>query len=365
QRRGHGQAARARRGQHARPRHLRGSASSAHDRWPARRLLRHHGSVPSLRRPLAGHHLGAQPADARLDRSGDLRQSTARVRGRARPQPAGARWRRVGGVRARQRRRLLRQGRVCRAHARELLRQSESERLHANRHPAREGRASAGLSLPAGCLGWPYLLALAGAPVMMNFMRRPVPLVAGTLMCVLLPAMPGAVAAQEELPFYRVEGTIIGSLPPQPLAMPASRNHNYWGFRLLAASHLGRRGADFDAIAGGVDLQWRGGSTLSATVGYQRTTCEVGQCNDHLMFETRGRFNFLTGGPTIAGALGDDNASTTVGFELGIGYSPDVAPRLNACAFDIGMPVAIAMLQSVRLVVFAKPSVAWDFHCGG
>jgi len=200
---------------------------------------------------------------------------------------------------------------------------------------------------------------------MMNCMRRPVPLVAGTLMCVLLPAMPGAVAAQEELPFYRVEGTIIGSLPPQPLAMPASRNHNYWGFRLLAASHLGRRGADFDAIAGGVDLQWRGGSTLSATVGYQRTTCEVGQCNDHLMFETRGRFNFLTGGPTIAGALGDDNASTTVGFELGIGYSPDVAPRLNACAFDIGMPVAIAMLQSVRLVVFAKPSVAWDFHCGG
>src|SRR5690606_2161588 len=107
------------------------------------------------------------------------------------------------------------------------------------------------------------------------------------------------------------------------------------------------------------------GSTLSATVGYQRTTCEVGQCNDHLMFETRGRFNFLTGGPTIAGALSDDNASTTVGFELAIGYSPDVAPRLNACAFDIGMPVDSGLLQRGRLVVLAKSSVTWAFHRGG
>ncbi|HEU5208974.1 MAG TPA: hypothetical protein VFU06_06135 [Longimicrobiales bacterium] len=196
-------------------------------------------------------------------------------------------------------------------------------------------------------------------------MRRPVPLLAGALLCALLHAGTGTAAAQEQLPFSRVEGTIIGSMGPQPLPMPASRNHNYWGFRLQAASHLGRSGADFEAIAGGVDLQWRGGSTFGVTAGYQRTACDVGECNNHLMFEGRGRFNFITGGPTIAGALGDANASTTVGFDVGLGFSPDIAPRLNACAFDIGMPVAIAMLQSVRLVVFAKPTLAWDFHCGG
>jgi len=200
----------------------------------------------------------------------------------------------------------------------------------------------------------------------LDIMRRPLRLLAGALIASGAAAIEaGTAAAQETLPFYRVEGTIIGSMPPLPLPMPASRNHNYWGFRLQAAQHSGRSGADLDGIAAGVDLQWRGGSVFGATAGYQRAECDAGVCNDHLMFEGRGRFNFITGGPTIAAPLGDPNASTTVGFEMGIGYSPDIMPDVNACAFDIGMPVAIAMLQSVRLVVFAKPTIAWDFHCGG
>ncbi len=197
-------------------------------------------------------------------------------------------------------------------------------------------------------------------------MRRPVHFLAGALVTLVAAAtIPSSASAQEEPPLTRVEATPIGSMPPLPLPMPASRNHNYWGFRLQAARHAGRNGADLDAIAGGVDLQWRGGSVFGLTAGYQRAACDTGDCNDHVMFEGRGRFNFITGGPTIAGTLGDANASTTVGFEVGLGYAPDVTERLNACSFDIGMPVAIAMLQSVRLVLFAKPTVAWDFHCGG
>ncbi len=193
-------------------------------------------------------------------------------------------------------------------------------------------------------------------------MRRPVLLLAAALLAC---AADADRAAAQDAPLYRVEATPIGSMPPLPLPMPASRNHNYWGFRLQAARHAGRAGADLEAIAAGVDLQWRGGSVFGVTAGYQRADCDLADCNDHLMFEGRGRFNFITGGPTIAGALGDNNASTTVGFEMGIGYAPDVTERLNACTFDVGVPVALAMLQSVRLVLFAKPGLAWDFHCGG
>jgi len=199
-----------------------------------------------------------------------------------------------------------------------------------------------------------------------NIMRRPLHLLTGGLLAsAAIATQTSTAAAQEELPFNRVEGTIIGSMPPLALPMPASRNHNYWGLRLQAARHAGRTGIDLDGIAGGVDLQWRGGSIFGATAGYQRADCDVGDCNDHLMFESRARFNFITGGPTIAGPLGDSNASTTVGFEMGVGYAPDIMPDVNACAFDIGMPVSLAMLQSVRLVVFAKPTLVWDFHCGG
>ncbi|MGH7445760.1 MAG: hypothetical protein ACREKM_12820, partial [Longimicrobiales bacterium] len=31
--------------------------------------------------------------------------------------------------------------------------------------------------------------------------------------------------------------------------------------------------------------------------------------------------------------------------------------------FDLGMPLSLAMLQRVRLVAFATPSIAWDVDC--
>jgi hypothetical protein len=83
------------------------------------------------------------------------------------------------------------------------------------------------------------------------------------------------------------------------------------------------------------------------------------------MFGLRARFNVITGGPTLARLVGDYSATSTLGAEMGMGYAPGVQQDLNACTFDLGMPLSIAMLQRVRLVTFAMPSLVWDFDCGG
>lgn len=185
------------------------------------------------------------------------------------------------------------------------------------------------------------------------------------LVACALPLAPRAAAAQEPVLPSRVEATPIGTLPPLALPMPASRNHNYWAFHVLAARSMNRNGPDLDAVAVGAGIQWRGGSMYGVTVGYSGDCVGGGDCDEHLMAEARGRFNVFTGGPTIGGLFRDPNASTTLGAEMGIGYAPDVAGNVNACTFDIGMPVSVAMYQRVRLVVFAMPTLAWDFHCGG
>lgn len=180
-----------------------------------------------------------------------------------------------------------------------------------------------------------------------------------------LPLVPRAAGAQDASLPWRVQATPIGTLPPLALPMPASRNHNYWTFRLQGARSTNRNGPDLDAIAVGADLQWRGGSVYGVTVGYSGDCVGGGDCNEHLMVEARGRFNVFTGGPTIGGLFRDPNASTTLGAEMGIGYAPDLTDNVNACTFDIGMPISVAMYQRIRLVVFAMPTLAWDFHCGG
>lgn len=180
--------------------------------------------------------------------------------------------------------------------------------------------------------------------------------------------VPSAAAAQtveELLHILRLEATPIGALPQIAMPMPASRNHNYWGIRLQAGERRGRTGPDLRALAGGIDLQYRGGSIFGITGGYQSRDCELAgeDCGGHTFFGARGRFNVISGGPTIGAVLGDYSATSTLGTEIGFGYAPDVMPELDACTFDIGVPLSLAMLQTVRLVSYVTPSIVWDVRC--
>jgi len=168
------------------------------------------------------------------------------------------------------------------------------------------------------------------------------------------------------LQILRLESTPIGALPAIALPMPASRNHSYWGARLQGGYRSSRDGDDLGALAGGIDFQYRGGSVIGVTGGYQRRDCDlVGpDCGGHALFGVRSRINMLTGGPTIGKLFGDVNATTTVGGELGFGYAPNILPDINSCTFDIGLPLSVSMLQRVRVVTYVTPGVAWDVSCG-
>jgi len=147
--------------------------------------------------------------------------------------------------------------------------------------------------------------------------------------------------------------------------MPASRDHNYWGTRLQVGQRRERGLEDLLAIAGGVDYQVRGGSIFGVTAGYQwRQNCQsaTGDCG-HTLYGARARFNLITGGPTIAGLLGDDGATSTLGTELGFGFAPDVSGNQNACTLDLGVPLSIAMLERLHLVTFLTPGIVWDLDC--
>lgn len=167
------------------------------------------------------------------------------------------------------------------------------------------------------------------------------------------------------LPVLAAEATPIGALPPVALPMPASRDHNYWGTRLQVGQRRERGLEDLLAVAAGVDYQIRGGSIFGVTAGYQwRQNCQStnGDCS-HTLYGARARFNLITGGPTIAGVLGDDAATSTLGTELGFGFAPDVNDAQNACTLDVGLPLSIAMLERLHLVAFLTPGVVWDLDC--
>jgi hypothetical protein len=172
--------------------------------------------------------------------------------------------------------------------------------------------------------------------------------------------------SDDALQVLRLESTPIGALPPIALPMPASRNHSYWGARLQSGYRSSRDGDDLGAVAGGIDFQYRGGSVIGVTGGYQRRDCDlVGpDCGAHALFGVRSRINFLTGGPTIGKLFGDVNATTTIGGELGVGYAPNVLPNINSCTFDMGLPLSVSMLQRVRVVTYVTPGLAWDVSCG-
>lgn len=188
------------------------------------------------------------------------------------------------------------------------------------------------------------------------------------LTAVVVTPAAGLTQATEPPRVFSFEATPIGALPPIALPMPASRDQNYWGVRLQYGLRQERGGPeDLAAVAGGIDYQIRGGSILGVTGGYQwRQHCvptATIECGGHSLWGARARFNLVTGGPTLAGLVGDESATSTLGTEFGFGYAPGVAPGVNACAFDFGVPFSIAMLERIRLVTFVTPGVVWDVGC--
>jgi len=163
----------------------------------------------------------------------------------------------------------------------------------------------------------------------------------------------------QSLPLLADEATPVGALPPMALPMPASRDQNYWGLRLQVGERQRRSGPeDLLAVGAGVDYQIAGGSILGFTGGYQRRQhCQpaLSDCRGHSLFGLRGRFNVITGGPTVAGIIGDESAASTLGTEIGFGYAPKVSPGVNACTLDLGVPISVAMLQTIRVVTFITP----------
>jgi hypothetical protein len=168
-----------------------------------------------------------------------------------------------------------------------------------------------------------------------------------------------------ELHLRRLLSVPLGALPPMGMLMPASRNHNYWVGRLQAGTQWDNVAGDLATGAAGLDWQWRGGSTFGLTAGYQQADCEeltIG-CGSHPLFGARARFNIVTGGPTVAALVGDNNATTTIGTEFGFGYAPNALFGRNACAFDVGMPVSLSLFQRIRVLSFLTPGFAWDIRC--
>jgi hypothetical protein len=195
-----------------------------------------------------------------------------------------------------------------------------------------------------------------------------VPVSIFALACTLVAAEGAqAQASHDEQEVLLLEATPLGALPPIPLAMPASRNHNYWGFRLQAGRRDVPGGSDLSAVAGGIDFQYQGGSVIGITGGYQKRDCKLlgSNCGGHALFGVRSRINVVTGGQAVGSLFGDYSSTTTLGVEGGLGYAPNVLPEMNACTLDFGLPVTVSLGQRLRIASFLTPGVMWDMNCSG
>jgi hypothetical protein len=182
-----------------------------------------------------------------------------------------------------------------------------------------------------------------------------------------IPSAAQSQATDRELQLLRLLGVPITALPPLSLPMPASRNHNYYIGRLQAGYRKGPSGDAIPAVAGGIDFQYKGGSIIGVTGGWQRRDCGVegDNCGGHAMFGVRSQINLMTGGSVAAGLLHDNSTTSTLGIETGFGYAPKVAGDLNACAIDVGVPLSVAKRrQRPRVVGYLSPGIVWDFNCG-
>jgi hypothetical protein len=199
------------------------------------------------------------------------------------------------------------------------------------------------------------------------------------LICAVACALPGVLASTQHvaaqdveltsamLHRLRIEATPIGALPRNPLRMVASRNHNYWAFRLHSGYQQGRFGTDKPAVAGGIDLQWLGGSVFGVTAGYSDRDCRLlgPKCGGHFLAGIQGQSGLLTGASRLGELFGDYGANASLGAELGFGWAPDATPGGAGCTINAGMPMTLAMLQTVRVVGYVTPSVVWELDCGG
>jgi hypothetical protein len=183
----------------------------------------------------------------------------------------------------------------------------------------------------------------------------------------LAPSVAFSQASDAELALLRLLSVPNTALPPVSLPMPASRNHNYFIWRFQTGYRKGPSGDRMPAFAGGIDFQYRGGSTIGFTGGYQGRDCglEGTDCGGHALFGVRSQINLMTGGSKFAGLLRDNSATSTLGTEIGFGYAPKVSGSMNACAIDFGVPFSIAKRrQRPRLVAYVSPGIIWDFTCG-
>jgi len=182
-----------------------------------------------------------------------------------------------------------------------------------------------------------------------------------------LPWVSNAQATDAELARLRLLGVPITALGPLSLPMPASRNHNYFIGRLQSGFREGPSGTEMPAFAAGVDFQYRGGSIIGVTGGYQRRDCGTlgSGCGGHAMFGVRSQINLVTGGSIFAGLLHDNSATSTLGTELEFDYSPNIADGIHGCAIGMGLPFSVAKRrQRPRLVGYVSPGIIWDFNCG-
>jgi hypothetical protein len=198
-----------------------------------------------------------------------------------------------------------------------------------------------------------------------SMMTRRIALVALIVAPIIAQAQTTISHAQQEI--LLLEATPIGALPPIPLPMPASRNHNYWGFRLQTGTREGPGESNLPAFAGGIDFQYRGGSSIGITGGYQKRDCGLigANCGGHALFGIRSRINVITGGQSIGSLLHDYSSTTTIGGEVGFGYAPDVVGTTDACSLDFGMPITVSLGQRLRIASFLTPGIMWDLNCTG
>ena len=183
-----------------------------------------------------------------------------------------------------------------------------------------------------------------------------------------VPAVASAQATAAEIEILRLIGVPVTALSPISLPMAASRAHTYLIGRLQTGYRKGPSGSAMPAAAAGVDLQYRGGSIVGLTAGWQKRDCGLieGSCGGHAMFGARTQINLVTGGSLFASILRDNTATSTLGAEFNFGYAPKVVKNINACSIDFGVPFSVAKRrQRPRLVGYVSPGILWDFSCGG
>lgn len=189
-----------------------------------------------------------------------------------------------------------------------------------------------------------------------------------TVIAALLPTAVHAQATQTEIELLRLISVPHTALSPLSLPMAASRNHNYLIGRLQTGYRKGPGGAAMPAVGAGIDLQYRGGSLLGITGGWQKRDCDIAgaSCGGHAMFGARTQINLVTGGSLFASLLRDNTTTSTLGLEMNFGYARKVIGDTNACAFDFGVPFSVSKRrQRPRIVGYVSPGMMWDWGCGG